>query len=149
MMKAPYPLILDLSNKKVAVIGGGHVAARKIKKLVAIGVKPTVISPELNDSIDVKKINWIKDIYRRKYVADMNLIITCTDKPEVNIQVKAEAAPFQLVNNTGDKNNSDFYNLASFHWNKVLINISTLGQSPATAKKVKGELQAWLAKKEQ
>lgn len=145
-MKAPYPIILDLSNKKVAVIGGGHVAARKIKKLVAAGIKPTVISPELSDGIDTDKVNWIKDIYRRKYVEDMNLIITCTDKPEVNTQVKAEAAPLQLVNNTGDKNNSDFYNLASVHANGVLISVSTLGQSPSTAKKVKGELAAWFSK---
>lgn len=146
MMKSPYPIILDLANKKIAVIGGGHVATRKIKKLVDAGVKPTVISPELSDGIDAEKVNWIKDIYRRKYVEDMNLIITCTDKPEVNDQVKAEAAPLQLVNNTGDKNNSDFYNLASVRANGVLISVSTLGQSPSTAKKVKGELAAWFSR---
>ncbi len=30
-MEHPYPVVIDLSKKQVAVIGGGHVAVRKVK----------------------------------------------------------------------------------------------------------------------
>lgn len=146
-MKSPYPIILNLADKNVAVVGGGKVARRKIKKLVAAGVKPTVISPVLAPNIDLAKINWIQDVYQRKYVEQMDIIIVCTDNKEVNDQVKAEATHFQLVNNTSDKNNSDFYNLATLSSDDMFISVSTMGKSPSAAKRMKNEIKEWVSKK--
>lgn len=143
-MKAPYPIIVDLSQKQVAVVGGGRVARRKIKKLNEIGVKPTVISPQLVDGIDPQKIKWIDDTYQRQYVAEMDLIIACTDNPELNDRIRSEASHFQLVNNVSDKNHSDFYNLATIQTNQLLISVSTLGQSPKKAKEVRSQIEQWL-----
>lgn len=147
MMEAPYPIILNLAKKKVAVIGGGKVAHRKIKKLLLAGVVPTVISPELVANIDQAKINWIQDIYRRKYVEEMDIIIACTNDAQVNDRVKAEATHFQLVNNTSDKTNSDFYNLATLSSDNMFISISTMGKSPSVAKKMKNEIKEWVSKR--
>ncbi|WP_438361104.1 precorrin-2 dehydrogenase/sirohydrochlorin ferrochelatase family protein [Limosilactobacillus kribbianus] len=146
-MKAPYPIILNLTEKRVAVIGGGKVARRKIKKLIGAGVKPTVISPVLTEGIDQTKIDWIQDTYQRKYVEEMDMIIACTDDRAVNDQVKAEATHFQLVNNTSDKNNSDFYNLATLNADDMFISVSTLGKSPSAAKKFKNEIKDWINQK--
>lgn len=143
-MKAPYPMIVDLSQKQVAVVGGGRVARRKIKKLNETGVKPTVISPQLVDGIDPQKIKWIHDTYKRQYVAEMDLIIACTDNPELNDQIRSEASHFQLVNNVSDKNHSDFYNLATIQTKQLLISVSTLGQSPKKAKEVRSQIEQWL-----
>lgn len=147
MMKSPYPIILNLSTKKVAVIGGGNVARRKLKKLIAAGVTPTVISPQLAAGIDQAKVHWIKDVYRRQYVEEMDVIVACTNDAAVNDQVKAEATHFQLVNNTSDKNNSDFYNLATLSSDDMFISVSTVGKSPAVAKKMKNEIKDWISKK--
>lgn len=147
MMKAPYPIILNLDRKRVAVIGGGKVARRKIKKLVAAGVRPTVISPMIIDDIDPSQIDWVKDSYHRKYVEKMDIIIACTNDKAVNNQVKAEATHFQLVNNTSDKTNSDFYNLATLSSDDMFISVSTVGRSPRFAKKVKNEIKECVSKK--
>lgn len=147
MMESPYPIILNLANKNVAVVGGGHVARRKIKKLLAAGVRPTVIAPVLTSQIPVERIEWINDRYKRKYVQEMDIIIACTDDQAVNAQVKAEASHFQLVNNTSDKHNSDFYNLATVKADDMFISVSTMGKSPALAKRVKGEIKDWLQDK--
>lgn len=147
MMKSPYPIILNLADKNVAVIGGGKVAHRKIKKLVAAGVKPTVISPVIAKNINLDKVEWIDDVYHRKYVEDMDIIIACTDNKAVNDQVKAEATHFQLVNNTSDKNNSDFYNLATLSSDDLFISVSTMGKSPSVAKRMKNEIKEWVNKK--
>lgn len=122
-------------------------AHRKIKKLVAAGIKPTVISPALAQNIDPNQVHWIRDVYHRSYVAEMDLIIACTDDSEVNDQVKAEASHFQLVNNTSDKNNSDFYNLATLRADDMFISVSTMGKSPSAAKQMKNQIKEWLKKK--
>ena len=46
-----YPVMMNIQNKPVVVIGGGKVAARKIKTLLSEGAKVTVISPKLNEEI--------------------------------------------------------------------------------------------------
>ncbi|MBD5805808.1 precorrin-2 dehydrogenase/sirohydrochlorin ferrochelatase family protein [Limosilactobacillus walteri] len=146
-MQSPYPIILNLANKNVAVIGGGKVAARKIQKLIKAGVKPTVVSPLLSSTIARENIDWIQDKYQRKYVENMDVIITCTNNSDVNDQIKREATHFQLVNNTSDKNNSDFYNLATLSSDDMFISVSTMGKSPSVAKKMKNEIKAWVSKK--
>ena len=146
-MQSPYPIILNLADKNVAVVGGGKVACRKINKLLAAGVRPTVISPLLSPEIQSTQINWIPDKYQRKYVENMDIIITCTDDRAVNDQVKKEATHFQLVNNTSDKTNSDFYNLATIRANDMFISVSTMGKSPSMAKKMKNEIKEWIKQK--
>ena len=124
-MQSPYPIILNLTDKNVAVVGGGKVAYRKINKLLAAGIRPTVISPLLSPEIQPTQINWIPDKYQRKYGENMDIIITCTDDRAVNDQVKKEATHFQLVNNTSDKTNSDFYNLATIKTNDMFISVKS------------------------
>lgn len=143
-MNNPYPIILDLANKKIAVVGGGKIAARKINSLLAIKVSPTVISPKLANSIPLELIHWIQDYYQRKYVMTMDLIIACTNNLQVNRQIVQEATVRQLVNDTSEKNYSNFYNMATIMQNDLLIGLSTVGKSPAEVKKIKKMLEKWL-----
>ncbi|GHP14270.1 siroheme synthase [Lentilactobacillus fungorum] len=143
-MQKPYPILLDLSAKKVGVVGGGKVAARKIKGLLAAGADVTVVSPFLNDQIDADAVHWIQARYAKKYIRQMNLVFACTDDLAVNQQVKAEAAQFQLVNNTSNKHDSDFYNVAKIDTEHFMITISTNGVSPSAAKELKAEMVTWL-----
>lgn len=143
-MKKPYPVIIDLSEKNVAIIGGGTVASRKIRKLNEIGVFPTVISPKLANEIDRGKIHWVDKPYSRDLVETMDILIVCTDDSDVNALVRSEATHFQLVNDTSDKYHSDFYNLATVTVDDVMVGISTGGKSPSRAKKIKNDLVSWL-----
>lgn len=66
-----YPINLILDDKPCVVLGGGHVAFRKIEGLIEAKAKITVISPEIvseiNDLVGNKQITWIKNV--------MNLVI--------------------------------------------------------------------------
>lgn len=143
-MNNPYPIILDLANKKIAVVGGGKIAARKINSLLAIKVSPTVISPKLVNSIPLEQIHWIQDYYQRKYVMTMDLIIACTNSLQVNRQIVQEATAQQLVNDTSEKRFSNFYNMATIMQDDLLIGLSTVGKSPAEVKKIKKMLEKCL-----
>ncbi len=143
-MKKPYPILLDLTNKEVAVIGGGRVAARKINGLLAAGADVTVISPTLSEKIDATRVTWLPVEYQRQLVTEMDLIFTCTNQSAVNRQVRDEATHFQLVNDTSHKTASDFYNVATINRENLMLMVSTNGASPSYAKKLKQDLIEWL-----
>ncbi|GAY73643.1 precorrin-2 dehydrogenase/sirohydrochlorin ferrochelatase family protein [Lentilactobacillus kosonis] len=144
-MKEPYPILIDIANKKIAVVGGGNVAARKVAGLLAKNAKVTVISPAISDKIDSAKVTWIKKKYERSLVENMELIFACTDNNDVNEQIVAEASQFQLVNNTSNKQQSSFYNLAVIEENGIMITVSTNGDSPSKAKQIKNKIKQWLS----
>ncbi|MEW9552100.1 uroporphyrinogen-III C-methyltransferase [Nonomuraea sp. NPDC050783] len=91
----PYLLGLRLSGRRVLVVGGGHVAQRRVPALLEAGAEVTVVSPSvtpaLDDLIAAGRITW----HARPYeVGDCDgawLVQACTDDRSVNTAVAAEA----------------------------------------------------------
>ena len=61
-----YPINLILDNKPCVVLGGGHVALRKVKGLLEAKAKVTVISPQIVEGlaklVETKSIIWQKKV---------------------------------------------------------------------------------------
>ena len=93
-----YPLTLDLTGRRVVVVGGGPVAARKAAALVEAGALVDVIAPfvceELAALVSADRLGW----QERDYVAgDLLeptaawLVHTATGEAQVDAQVAREA----------------------------------------------------------
>ena len=136
-----YPVMIRIQGQPVVVIGGGTVAARKIKPLLEEGAQVTVVSPLLHPQIDCTKINWVKRNYQFGDLEGAKLVFACTDQEEVNRQIRLDAHPSQLVNNTGDKYFSDFYNVAIAKSHDFSVMISTNGLSPSRSKEIRKKLE--------
>ena len=139
-----YPVMINIREKKVVVVGGGKVAARKIKTLLAEQAAVTVISPTLHPDIPQAEIQWLARPYQTGDLEGAKLVFACTDQEEVNRQIMQDAAPSQLVNNTGDKTFSDFYNVAIARKKDVSVMISTNGLSPSRSKEIRKKIEAIL-----
>ncbi len=65
MAQAFFPMFVNISDKKIVIVGGGTVAARRVKTLLLFVGKVTVVSPELCDELNPlpKGVCWIM----RKY----------------------------------------------------------------------------------
>lgn len=139
-----YPVMINIREKKVVVVGGGKVAARKIKTLLAEKAAVTVISPTLHADIPQTEVQWLARPYQTGDLEGAKLVFACTDQAEVNRQIMEEAAASQLVNNTGDKTFSDFYNVAIARKKDVSVMISTNGLSPSRSKEIRKKIEAIL-----
>ena len=139
-----YPVMINIREKKVVVVGGGKVAERKIKTLLAEQATVTVVSPTLHADIPQAEIQWLARPYQTGDLEGAKLVFACTDQAEVNSQIMQDAAPSQLVNNTGDKTFSDFYNVAIARKKDVSVMISTNGLSPSRSKEIRKKIEAIL-----
>lgn len=143
-----YPVMLELKNKKITVVGGGYIASRKIKDLLENGALIKVISPSLHRDINRAKIIWINKKYERNDLEDADLIFACTNSYEINEQIKRDASQNQWVNITSNKELSDFYNMATLNWKDFKISISSEGNSPSKTKDLKEKIIKLLEEKE-
>ena len=95
-----YPAMLNLNGKRCAVIGGGKVALRKTRTLVAAGANVTVIAPAADENLTALaadgKIKLVLRGYESGDVSDCFLVVAATDSAALNRQIAA-AAPC-LVN---------------------------------------------------
>ncbi|PYR68279.1 MAG: siroheme synthase, partial [Acidobacteria bacterium] len=55
-----FPAFLDLSGRKVLVVGGGPVAAGKVESLLAAGARVTVVSPEVHPEIERADVDIVR-----------------------------------------------------------------------------------------
>jgi uroporphyrin-III C-methyltransferase / precorrin-2 dehydrogenase / sirohydrochlorin ferrochelatase len=90
-----YPLSLRLQGRRAVVIGGGPVAVRRVAGLRAAGADVLVVSPELSPALaDLASRGHITARTRAYVRGDLDgawLVLACTDRPEVNAAVAADA----------------------------------------------------------
>ena len=139
-----YPIFLKAKALHVLIIGGGNVAEEKLHFLLKSSpeAKVTIVSPMFRDgtlalakSFDVELIH---DSYNDSYLKGKHMVIATTDVPDINVAIyNACKARHILVNVADNPPYCDFYMGGIVTKGHVKIAISTNGQSPTTAKRLR------------
>lgn len=144
-----YPLFLNIQTWPVVVVGAGAVASRKIRSLLAAGARVTVISPQATPSIRrmaaAGKLRWRKRRFIRGDLRHARLAVAATDDLDVNRRVCAEAIMRGLpVNCVAPPDAGNFFAPSVLRRGGITLAISTGGASPAFAKRLRRDLEAFL-----
>lgn len=141
-----YPVFLDLRRRPAIVIGGGEVAERKVRALVAAGAKVRVIATEATPGLQkLAKEGRIRLRIRGYRIGDLMgypLVIAATDDPKTNMMVHDEVQIREgWVNVADDPDLCTFYAPAVVNRGHLSIAVSTAGTSPTLAKRIKEDLE--------
>jgi precorrin-2 dehydrogenase / sirohydrochlorin ferrochelatase len=141
-----YPLFLDLESEPVTVIGGGKVAARKVRTLLSAGANVTVVSPVVTSAIQkIKQVRCVKRKYKTGDLRGARLVIAATDDLLVNKKVCTEAKRRKVpVNCVAPPSAGNFIVPSVVRHGGITLAISTGGASPAFAKKLRQDLERFL-----
>ncbi len=141
-----YPAFLDLREREVLVVGGGKVAERKVKTLLEVGARVRVVSldltPALAEMAALGQIAYRAGEFEDADLEGVWLVIGATNDPRANQRVAEAAARHRLFCNIVDVPAlCSFLVPALIERGDVLIAISTSGQSPALAQRLKREIE--------
>lgn len=144
-----FPIMIELEDKSVLIVGGGKVAYRKAKKILEFGANLTVLSPDFLDDFELLKSKYKnnklilkRDTYASKYISDKNMVIAATSSLDTNQQIVKDCRLYNiLVNNVDGRNDSNFISPAIYKNDILTISISTGGGFPYLSKKIKNELE--------
>ena len=143
-----YPLNLDVEKKSCAVIGGGEVALRKIRGLLAAGANVKVISPEVCAEVEELfrrgEISWARENFSEEMLGDEIILIAATNDPEINRRAAQAARAKKILVNVVEGAGGNFNVPSTIRRGELLLTISTGANSPAFSKFLRQMLEAEL-----
>ncbi len=144
-----YPVFLELTGRRVLVVGGGNVALQKVRGLLAAGAAITLVAPEVHPDLRALLVAGAFEHAAREYrtgdAGGFDLVMVATDDGAVNGKVAADARAARVwVNSADDVPNCDFILPSVIRKGQIVVAASTGGASPALARRLREELDAYL-----
>jgi precorrin-2 dehydrogenase / sirohydrochlorin ferrochelatase len=153
-----FPLFLKLENRPCLVVGAGNIAESKIAGLLEADANLRVVAPEATPQVQswaqTGKLDWHQRSFQPADLQGMFLVVAATSSTPVHEQIFAEAQRLGVLCNVVDVPHlCDFYYPAVVRRGSLQIAISTAGESPALAQRLRKELEiqfgpeyeAWVA----
>jgi uroporphyrin-III C-methyltransferase / precorrin-2 dehydrogenase / sirohydrochlorin ferrochelatase len=143
------PVFVKLEGRRALVVGAGAVALDKIGSLLKAGAKVRVVAPEAREEVRALaqegSLEWIERRFEQADLDGFAMVIAATDVSEVNAAVYREAGKRRvLCNSVDDIPNCDFFFGSVVRRGDLQIAISTAGESPALAQRLRREIDAQL-----
>jgi uroporphyrin-III C-methyltransferase/precorrin-2 dehydrogenase/sirohydrochlorin ferrochelatase len=146
------PVFLQLRSRLAVVVGGGRVAARKVELLRRTGARITIVAPELRGELrelaESGELRHTAARFEPSHLDHAALVIAATGLTEVNAAVSAAARERNIpVNVVDDPDASTFIFPAIIDRSPILVAISSGGQAPVLARRIREQIEALLPAK--
>ncbi|QCJ69196.1 uroporphyrinogen-III C-methyltransferase [Providencia heimbachae] len=143
------PLFVDLRSRKVVLIGGGVVAARKAELLIKANAALVVISPslcsQLEEEYQQNKFIWQQENYQPNHLDDAYLVIAATDDELLNEKVFHDANVRKIFINVVDNQPLCSFIVPSIiDRSPVIVAVSSGGTAPVLARLLREKLETML-----
>lgn len=141
------PVFLDLRDRRVLLVGGGAVAARKAALLQEAGALLRIVAPErcpeLAELCQRPGTEYIAATFEPAHLHECVLAIAATDQGAVNLQVSAAGRAANVwVNAVDDPAASSCLMPAIVDRSPVIVAIGTGGATPTLARRLRARIEA-------
>lgn len=139
-------MFVKLAGRPCLVIGAGAVAEGKISGLLDAAAKVRVVAPEATEQVKfwaaTGQIEYVARECEPTDLEGMFLVVAATDSHDLHENIHAEACRRSVLCNVVDVPElCDFYYPAVTQRGALQIAVSTSGQSPALAQRLRKELE--------
>jgi len=149
-----YPIFLDITKSKCLIVGAGQVGMRKLATLLrahAAKISLMDINPpniECQKFLENPSIEYLQYAFKAQIVKDYALVFACTTNKDVNQAIIKACQEYGVLCNSIDTPLAgNFIVPASIHKENITLSLSTGGGSPALARKMRLELEEYIASK--
>ena len=141
-----FPMFLKLSDRPCLVVGAGTIAESKIVSLLEAGGRVRVVAPEATPQVrswaQSNDVQWHQRPFQPHDLEGIFLVVAATSSTELHERIFEEATRRGVLCNIVDVPAlCDFYYPAVVQRGALQIAISTSGQSPALAQRLRKQLE--------
>jgi precorrin-2 dehydrogenase/sirohydrochlorin ferrochelatase len=141
-----FPMFMKLEGRSCLVVGAGTVGEPKIDSLVTAGASVRVVALHATAAVaewaQAGAITWEARAFNSADLDGAFLVIAATNSSDVNAAIFHQARQRNILCNVvDDPEHCDFYYPAVVRRGDLQLAISTKGQSPALAQRIRRELE--------
>ena len=144
-MAHAYPLMLDVTDRLVVIVGGGAVAVRKVKGLLEAGAtRVRIVSPAFHDEMpDAPCVERVHGTFEPGHLDGASLVFAVTSLAKVNELVTREANARGIwVNRSDEGDEGDFATPARIREGEITVTVAA--GSAALSAAIRDDLAAKL-----
>jgi len=132
---------IDLTGRRVLVVGAGEVALEKVQGLLAAGAAVTVVAPQITPALAELDVTLVRRGYRADDLDGAFLVVAATSATSVNRRVFRDAEARCLLCNVVDVPELCSFILPAVHRQEpIAVAVSTGGASPALAQHLRDRI---------
>lgn len=151
--QAYFPLFVSMEGKKILVVGGGRIAARRVKVLLDFTRDILVIAPRLEESLQKLEEEGVLQVAKRTFVKEdvkgAYIVIAATNHQEMNNYICEVCKEHGiLVNHAGDQKKCDFFFPGIIKDEALVIGVTASGANHGLVKKVTNRIRQYIKMEE-
>ena len=144
--KRYFPMFIDLSDKKIVVVGGGNIATRRIRTLLQFTRNITAIAPKSTMELqELGKTGYVNLITRPVKRSDFDMaymVIAATNDRKLNDEIHRICRQEGVyVNVASDREQCDFYFPGIYMEDGLVVGITASGLDHKKARRIREEIQ--------
>lgn len=141
-----FPMFMKLEGRSCLVVGAGAVGEPKISSLITAGASVRVVALQATAAVaewaQCGAITWEARAFNSSDLDNIFLVIAATNSSDMNAAIFHQARQRNILCNVvDDPEHCDFYYPAVVRRGDLQLAISTNGQSPALAQRIRRELE--------
>ena len=141
---AYFPLFIDLNQKQGLVVGGGPVAARKIRTLLPYGPHLTVCAPSVLPELEtLSGLTLRREPFSPALLEGAFFVLATTDDRELNSRIARLCRERNIPVNVADPGTESTFP-SVVRRGPLTVGISTGGKSPSAAHYLKEQIEGLL-----
>lgn len=134
-----FPILLNIEDKQILVVGGGNIALEKVKRLINFTKNITILSPEIKPEllnlVYGYNLNYICQKYEKGCIDNYDIVIVAVNDLNLQKEIYLESkSKSKLCNSVDMVKFSDFIFPSVVKKGDFILSFSTSGTSPALAK---------------
>ena len=148
-----FPMFIQLTGKKIVVIGAGTKAARRVTSLLDFGADIYIIAPEISEEIKnlskaaKSNIHLFERNYKTIDCSNAFWVIAATNNRKINHQIGIDSkqnGAFATISYAKEESTVYFPGIAKE--DNVVVGITTGGRDHSLAKKITKQCRIYLGK---
>ena len=147
-----FPVFLKLEQLNTLLVGAGYVGHEKLQALLSNAplARITVVAPQISEGVRALAASHsgcalLERAYEAEDLQGRDLVVLATDQPALHEEIRTQTRERGILVNVADTPAlCDFYLGSIVQKGQLKIAISTNGQSPTAAKRIKEVLQETL-----
>ncbi len=146
-----FPLFVDLTDKKIVVVGAGTIAKRRIRVLVDFTKNLTLLAPEVNSELvqfeKEGKLTILKKTYEKEDILDASYVFAATKSCKLNQEIYTDCKSLGIpVNVYSNRELCDFFFPVLAYDDSIVAGVSSGGRDSANSRRVADQIRELLNK---